>query len=94
MTIKSATIIGLLLAATCLGAGLGLARRVNRIDREYMQEEGLRNQADYLLGKGGYYRVERLGDGQLRVVCTNGGDATIRPEPDQFGSIVVDCGTR
>jgi hypothetical protein len=94
MNIRLATILGTVAAALCLGGGLGLARRVNRIDREYMQEEGLRNEGDYLLGKGGYYRIERLGDGQLRIVCTNGGDATIRPEPDQFGSIIVDCGTR
>jgi hypothetical protein len=41
----------------------------------------------------GYYHTERISDGQVRVVCDNGADATIRPT-SQFGSIIVDCGTR
>jgi hypothetical protein len=41
---------------------------------------------------GDYYHTERVNDGQVRVICDNGGDATVRPS--DFGSIVVDCGTR
>jgi hypothetical protein len=80
--------------AVFLAAALGrtLSSRA-AVDRAYMQEEGLRNEADYLLGKGGYYRVERIADGQVRVICLNGGDATVRPT-DQFGSLIVDCGTK
>jgi hypothetical protein len=40
-----------------------------------------------------YYHMEYVTDGQVRVVCENGGDATVRPT-EQFGSIIVDCGTR
>jgi hypothetical protein len=50
-------------------------------DLAAMQEQGLRDEADWLLGKGGWYHIAREGGGQARVVC------------DRFGSLVVDCGT-
>lgn len=40
-----------------------------------------------------YWHTRRLTDGRVRVLCDNGGDATVRPD-DQFGSLVIDCGTR
>ncbi len=42
---------------------------------------------------GQYWHAVRIDDGKVRVVCDNGGDATIEPT-SQFGSIVVSCGTR
>jgi hypothetical protein len=61
-------------------------------DLAVMQEQGLRDQADWLLGKGGWYHIAREGSGRARVVCDNGGDATVRAD-GRFGSLVVDCGT-
>lgn len=40
-----------------------------------------------------YWHTRRLTDGRVRVLCDNGGDATVRPDT-QFGSLVIDCGTR
>lgn len=40
-----------------------------------------------------YFHTVKLDDGRVRVTCDNGGDATIEPG-DQFGSIIVSCGTR
>jgi hypothetical protein len=39
-----------------------------------------------------YWNAERLDDGKVKIVCSNGGDATVRPS--DFGSIIVDCGAR
>ena len=40
-----------------------------------------------------YWHVTRISDGKVRVICENGADATVEPT-DQFGSIIVSCGTR
>jgi hypothetical protein len=72
-----------------------MARERAQLDRVCQQEEGLRDEADFLLGKGGWYRIEREGDGRVKVSCKNGGDATVRvPEGGEFGSLIVDCGER
>lgn len=42
---------------------------------------------------GQYWHTARISDGKVRVVCDNRADATIEPT-DQFGSIIVSCGTR
>ena len=63
-------------------------------DRAYMQEEGLRAEADSILRQlpdGLVYQLYKTADGELKVHCLNGGDATIRPV-EQFGEIIVSCG--
>jgi hypothetical protein len=40
-----------------------------------------------------YWHVSRISDGKVRIICTNGGDATIEPTAQEH-SIIVSCGTR
>lgn len=40
-----------------------------------------------------YWHVACISDGKVRVICDNGADATVEPT-NQFGSIVISCGTR
>lgn len=63
-------------------------------DRAYMQEEGLRDEADSILRAlpdTSVYEMRKTDAGELYVYCQNHGDATVRPSVD-FGSIIVSCG--
>jgi hypothetical protein len=37
------------------------------------------------------YQTETTPTGEMKVTCTNGADATVRPT-GQFGSVVISCG--
>jgi len=71
-----------------------------KLDLDYMQEEGLRAEADSILHRlpdASVYQLQRTRDNaelaeELSVTCLNGADATIRPTA-HFGTIVVSCGT-
>ena len=63
-------------------------------DLSYMQEEGLRAEADSLLRAmpdSSVYQMRKTDSGELNVYCLNGADATIRPSVT-FGNIIVSCG--
>lgn len=89
MKVFSFTVIGLLVCLLFVSFAL-----YERNDRAYMQEEGLRNEADALLKQlpdPSVYELRKTEAGELYVYCQNHGDATVRPSPD-FGSIIVSCG--
>lgn len=83
-----------LLIAVLLGCNLAWFAAYNRLDLAYMQEMGLRDEADTLL-RGlpdpTVYRLTRTAGDELEVYCLNQGDATIVPNRE-FGRIEVSCG--
>ena len=71
-----------------------LERLYDQLDHDYMQESGLRDEADSLLRAypdNAVYNITRTSTGEAEVYCLNGGDATVRPS-QTFGHITVSCG--
>lgn len=84
------TVTNVLWFGTCRN----LERLYDKLDADYMQECGLRDEADSLLRAypdNAVYSITRTANGEAEVYCLNGADATIRPSTE-FGHITVSCG--